>query len=581
MHSDNNKAWFLIVYLLSVVMQCWLMLRYPLFADEAFYWLEGQHLDWSYAEVPGWTPWLSWLSSFLPDGTFFVRLPHALAAWLMPWVGMAISLRLQPQGSPWNTGLMLLSLPLLMLTGILAIPDIWLILICMLCVLMTVSARQTRNSQYFLLLGLCIAIGINVHIRFWILLLVAAITTVYCFHSDKPFMRRCLSLTLPMALIGLVPVVMFNFQHDFPLLQFQLNERHPWSFQIQHLLFFPLQILLITPLVFFLMLRIIGTSFQHQQRLVRWVLIVALAHWLLYALLGFFADGLRFNLHWGLVSYTLILSLTCVLASRPAWLFITAISGWLVSIFGALTLIYWQQQPMVGSLLEKRITEHASGWQQLAEHTQNLLQPGQTLVADQFITASQLAYALTMPDTIRVLPHPANSKHGRQQQIDIMGLNYTPETTSGLVVIEQSALKLEQQAEYYQRMCELTGGLKLIGHMEIRGTRKYDFFNIQAGACDVPTLFYLEVKDDRVSGWVITDSETFDGLNLVVDVTEQPIPNLKPMRIQETPFLQGLQPQRYNMLGFEIPRSQFAADAMFRLCINKKDKTIELSPVFF
>ncbi|WP_395377351.1 ArnT family glycosyltransferase [Marinicella sp. W31] len=581
MNTDNNKAWFLILYLLSVALQCWLMLRYPLFADEAFYWLEGQHLAWSYAEVPGWTPWLAWFSTFLPDGSFFVRLPHSLAAWLIPWAGIAISRRLLPQVSAWQTGLMLLSLPLLMLTGILAIPDIWLILISLLCILTTVLAIQTGNSRYFLWLGLCVAIGINIHIRFWLLLFVATIVTLFFFRHDKPFIRRCLSLTLPMALIGLVPVLLFNFDHEFPLLQFQLKDRHPWSFQIQHLIFFPLQILLITPLVFILMLRIMKTGFQHQQPLIRWALVIAVAHWLLYALLGFFADGLRFNLHWGLISYTLILTLTCVLHARSGWILLTALSGWLVSLAGGLLLMHWQQQPMAGSLLEKRITEHASGWQQLAKHTENLLQPGQTLIADQFITASQLAYALNKPKDIRVLPHPANNKHGRQQQIEIMGLHYTSDTTDGLVVIEQSALKLEQQAEYYQQMCALTGGLKLIGHMEIRGIKKYDFFNIEAGACDVPTLFYLDVKDDMVSGWVITDKETFDNLNLVVNVTEQPIANLQPMRLQETPFLRSLQPQRYNMLGFKIPRSNFDDNALFRLCINKKDKTIELSPVFF
>ena len=582
MNPDNNKLWFFLLYALTIALQCWLMLGYPLFSDEAFYWLEGQHLAWSYAEVPGWAPWLAWLSdSVFPNNTFFARLPHALAAWSLPWVGMRISQRLVTDTNHWNTGLMMLSLPLLMITGILAIPDMWLIFISMLCMLLTIQTIQTQKRGTFILLGITIAIGINIHIRFWLLLLVAALTTLYFYRNDKKLLKNGLLLTAPWIVIGLIPVLLFNLEHDFPLLQFQLKDRHPWSFQADHISFFPIQILLITPLVFVLMLRVIGSGFKHENRLVKLVLTIAIIHWLLYAVLGFFADSLRFNLHWGLISYTLILALTCILMVRSWVVLVTALSGWLFGVVGFFVLMHWQQQPMAKSLLEKRVTHHVSGWEQLSEHARQLLQPGQTLIADQFITASQVAYALDMPESIRVLPHPANIKHGRQQQIDIMGLNYDDSIQDGLVIIEQSALKLDQQADYYQSICELTGGLKLIGHMEIRGIKKYDFFNIESGTCDIPTLFYLDVSDNDIKGWVITDQNSFDGLNLVVNLTEHPITDLKPMPMQETDFLQNLDRQRYRMLGFELSRDDFEADAMFRLCINKKDRTIELSPAFF
>ena len=39
--------------------------RLPLFVDEAFYWLEGQHLAAAYSDLPGLTAWLTRLGTWL------------------------------------------------------------------------------------------------------------------------------------------------------------------------------------------------------------------------------------------------------------------------------------------------------------------------------------------------------------------------------------------------------------------------------------------------------------------------------------------------------------------------------------
>src|SRR5690606_39678849 len=98
--------------------------RLPLFVDEAFYWLEGQHLAPAYSDLPGLTAWLARLGVTLGGDTALgLRMPFLLIAALVPWLTMRITAREYGEVYGWQAGCFALLLPLAGTLGLLALPD--------------------------------------------------------------------------------------------------------------------------------------------------------------------------------------------------------------------------------------------------------------------------------------------------------------------------------------------------------------------------------------------------------------------------------------------------------------------------
>ena len=504
--SGQTKRLFWLVYAITTALQLCAIWLNDLFGDEAFYWLEGQWLSWSYSEVPGWTPWTLALADWLlPQHHFFIRLPGLLAALSLPWLARGLSRQLGGQEhTGWLAALLMLSLPLLGVAGTLAIPDIWLVLLTLLAVMGLIRAIHSQRPMDYLWLGLVLAIGINVHLRFWIIVLLAGLGFIWQFRQDRQVLKGLLAISLPVMLVGFMPIAWFNWQYDFPLLAFQLQDRHPWSFQPAHLGFFVVQLLLTTPVVFALCLWQVRRSEPNRSRLVKGITFVAVAHWLLYAIVGFFSDNLRFNWHWTLVSYVLLLVLA---AGNPhirsrfkqaAWITGTLGNGLVMA-----TLLYWMHVQSPPSALNTRITNNAVGWHDLAVKTQAVLaqQGTERLLTDQFMTLSTLAFYAPELNHIQALPHPLNRKHGRERQLAMMDRLLTGGGGSAAVlVVEQTAMDLSQRIDLYQTWCQQLGGLRWLDHWSVKsGMKGFHYFQTQAGVCQTPPVIYLEQGPQRAS----------------------------------------------------------------------------------
>src|SRR3970040_2518723 len=81
----RHTFWALFAAILAVKLL--VAARLPVFVDEAFYWLEGQHLAAAYSDLPGLTAWLTRLGVTLGgDSAFALRLPFLLIAATVPWL---------------------------------------------------------------------------------------------------------------------------------------------------------------------------------------------------------------------------------------------------------------------------------------------------------------------------------------------------------------------------------------------------------------------------------------------------------------------------------------------------------------
>ncbi|TDR23237.1 ArnT family glycosyltransferase [Marinicella litoralis] len=523
---ENKSKWlFLGTFAALVCLQIYSAFHHQLFGDEAFYWLESQHLAWSYAELPGWTQWAVSLSQWLlPQHELTVRLPGLMAAWSLPWLGMLINQKLTESKSfnPWETGLLVMALPLLSVVGILAVPDIWLLFFGLLSVLLLIQCTHSHGHIDFILLGVILACGINVHVRFWIIVFLACWVVLWRFRNHQKVIKKLIYFSLPIMLIGFIPIILFNLQNDFSLLTFQLSERHPWAFQASHFNFFPIQLLVASPLVFWLCAKVI-IQMQSLNQMQKTLAYIALGHWIIYAALGFFTDNMRFNVHWTLFSYVLLL---VVASSVPtdkklkSWSVLTGV----ISSFALITALFYAlhlANPV--TKLNAQFTENFRGWQQMAIKTTSLLQstPSTFIVTDHFMTLAALKFYSKEPTKFTSLTHPSNTKHGREQQLAIMGYHQSATSEKGLLITEHSGMKLEQMIPFYLSACEKLKGIQMIDHLDVSdGIKSYYYFKTGTGVCSLPPIIYLETSEQHLTGWVLLPKSQTAKVSVMQDDTK-------------------------------------------------------------
>lgn len=499
----------IIFILVFLALQIWLVFNMQLFGDEAFYWLESQYLDWSYAEVPGWNPWMIRLGTVLFGKEYFtLRLFSYLSFFGLIYASLLLAKEFNIK---YKSIGIVLSVPLLTLIATMALPDIWLLFFVMWLSYFFVKAVKYNKTQYWIILGILLAFSINVHVRMWIWLFFAGLAFIALYGKKPELLKPALMMTLPLGLLGLLPVLYFNFNHDFALFVFQFGRRHPWEFQLSNLTFALSQIIVITPVVLLLWFKNI-VRIKKQPRVVRWVLLTALLHTIFYFITGLFADGLRTTVHWLLISYIPVLILTPFILVKNNKLYNFAmVSGGVFSILLLTTLVFDKKAT---STIRARILDNSIGWTKLSQYVdKNMKELSiKNLVTDYFMTASELAFELDMAKNIKVLPHDKNIKHGRQKQLQIMNVlldkpqNYKEKA---LLVVEDSTLKLKNKGKYYAQLCHYFPSMKHLQTVNIEQSNKqFHLFKINDGdRCEIPPLFYVNTQVDEksvvVSGWVI------------------------------------------------------------------------------
>src|SRR4249919_1012031 len=116
--------------LVKIFLAAWL----PPFGDEAFYWQEGQHLAWAYSDLPGCTAWLIRLGVALGgEHTLAMRAPFLLLGATLPWLVRRIAARWQGADAGWQAGLLAMLMPFSGMMGVLALPDVPMIVAALLC----------------------------------------------------------------------------------------------------------------------------------------------------------------------------------------------------------------------------------------------------------------------------------------------------------------------------------------------------------------------------------------------------------------------------------------------------------------
>ena len=478
--SDSQRSRNRYVLLLTLLLagKIALAATLPLFVDEAFYWWEGQHLAMAYSDLPGLTAWLSRLGvAVAGNSEFGLRWPFLLLGVGSSLLVVRIARRLGTPAQAWRAGSWALLLPLFATLGVLALPDVPLMFATLLCVDGWLGLRELPSSRHA---ALCfsggLALGALAHYRFGLVLLAGALAILLDPRS-RDALRRPLPWVGAMAgALAWLPLAIFNLQHGEAGWRFQLLERHPWAFHADGWWQLPIQLLLVTPILFMLLLATLRWLWRRsadEQRPARFLALCSGALLLGLLVLGFFADRERVSFHWPLPAWVLL----C--AALPGWLDAVS-SRWLgrmaapfagiglVAVFSVLALT-------ATSSGRSWLAAHGlspngfSGWREAAAMLRKqpewpALQRGEAaLVAGDFKLGAELAFALDLP-RLTVLDHPINHKHGRALQLRLWDLEAKFDgqaTGSRLLLLRDDGAAWAERNAFYAALCRQASGLRL------------------------------------------------------------------------------------------------------------------------
>lgn len=539
--TDSAKRTFIALWAIVMFFKCALAAYLPLFVDEAFYWLEGQHPAWAYSDLPGLTAWLTRLGVELGGHSLFgLRWPFLLIAALLPWSVVAIARREIGAGHAWHAGMLAVLLPLLGTLGVLALPDVPLALATVLC--LDAGSRLMRSPGWRAvgLLAAGLAIGGLTHYRF-----VAVIGIGFIVMLMLPEGRRALRdvrvwLAVALGALAWLPLLLWNLDNADAGLRFQLVDRHPWAFHPDGLLFVAVQALLVTPLLLFAMLRAgfsRGGAMQSAgMRYLAWSGLLVLS---VFFALGFFADSERVSFHWPLPAYLALLPLAPLILShwstamrRATWTFVALglIAG--LGYYAAVSSPAFRERA-AGS---KAYPANFAGWDVLAREVEGMrsrMSAGTRIVADNFKIGAELGFALNDAG-IPVLDHPLNRHHGRAPQLALWGLRYDRSTDqndgSVLLVVGATDVSYREQLQRYHDLCAMVGPLPPPTVLNIdRGRQRFLLFALppvrSEGDCTTPAMAWIDVpkagatiaRRFALQGWAFKDGVGLARIEVLID----------------------------------------------------------------
>ena len=535
-----SRRWFLALWGSLLVAKLLLAARLPLFVDEAFYWQEGRHLAWAYSDLPALTAWLARLGTAL-GGThpLALRLPFLLLAALLPWLVVRIAAREFGPTAGWQAGAYAMLLPLAGTLGLMALPDVPMVLATLLC--MDAGTRLLRGVTAGAALELALGLGIGAlcHYRFIAVIGVGALALLLLPDGRRVLRDPRVIVALAFGVVAWLPLLAWNLDNADAGLRFQLVDRHPWSFHPEGLWFLAEQALLVTPLLFAALLLAAWRQGRAGSTVTRYFALLGVLMIGGFFVLGFFADTERVSFHWPLPGWFALLPLLPgVLRGWPAWL--RRATAVLAGI-GLVSLLGYYAAVSVPSLRAqasdtKAYPANFAGWQPLAQAVRELraTMPADTrLLADNFKLGAELGFALGDPG-IAVLPHPLNRKHGRAPQLELWGLRVDRREALGphpvLLVVGATEVEYKQLLERYHALCGMLGPLPPPRTVAIdHGRQRFLLFALgrerAQGECTTPAMGWIDVPEPGarvgqafdVAGWAFKDGVGIERVEVTLD----------------------------------------------------------------
>lgn len=530
MKSGRPRVNFVAAWAAVQLAKLWLAARLPLFVDEAFYAWEARHPAWAYSDLPGLTAWLARLGMALGDGALALRLPFLAIGASLPWLVRRIALRAAGPEVADRAAWLALLMPLSGLMGVLAVPDVALVAAALLAMDAVLALRERVRPAAVLQLAFALAVGALAHYRFGLVLVAGGAAMLADARARACLRHPLVLLALAAGVLAWWPALQWNVAHGEAGLRFHLLERNPWRFHADGAAWLPIQVLLVTPALFLLLLSGLRGGWRQAGPARLLAVAGAIAGPGLLAL-AFFADSERVSFHWPLSGWLVLLPLAAVALARWRRAARRAVFG-----LAALGLLLGMAFLAVAGSAELRERLAASrlypndvgGWPAIAAEARTWPRD-RAWIAGDFELAAQLAFASGRRD-IHVLDSPLNRKHGRAAQLALWGYDRLPARGPALLAVEDSATPMKLRLAAYHRLCSRLGRLPAPRLVSAdHGRKRYFVYQVdlppRPGPCVAPALSWVDAPTPgarvgpafEAHGWAFKDGAGLRKVEVRVD----------------------------------------------------------------
>lgn len=488
------RAVFVTVFLCLFAIKLVLAATVQPFGDEAFYWQESRHLAWGYSDLPPLTAWLIRLGEDVAGhGLIGMRWPFLLLGSCLPWLCVLFGRRAFDAYTGWQAGLLCLCLPLAGTLGVMAMPDVPLTVAGAAGMVALLRAMDGDRCRDWLLVGVALAACWMSHYRAAMFMLTGLLLFLLVPRGRAQWRRAGFWLAMAVAAMGLLPLLISNWQMHGAGIAFQLIERNPWRFHADTLVQPLEQAVTCTPLLYVCLLWAAWQCWRRRLQGGPWDVIafLSLTFLVVYFAAGLFADDQRFRVHWPLPGYLpLLVALPALLRQDKVphvWRGFAMGGALLALLLQLLGLGYLglAAHPSTARWLgaARAVPTAFMGWRESAEvaKAQLALQPG-VLVADNFMMAAELDFQFDGQRKIYTLDSPLNVKYGRAVQVALWGtdeaaLHRRHAGAPALLVVDEYALRERDRAAWLESLCSRVDGLRLIHRLSLfDGRRQIAFY---------------------------------------------------------------------------------------------------------
>ncbi|MCY4356343.1 MAG: glycosyltransferase family 39 protein [Gammaproteobacteria bacterium] len=554
-------GWLVALCIGVLIAKLYLAWTLDLYSDEIFYWWASTRLALAYSDLPFMTALLAGLGSgFGPSDAFAVRSLFILLGSLLPLLIYWLALPLTSQQQALESAALTCCLPLAGFMGLLAVPDVPLVVFGLLSIGFFQRALSNDRLLAWMATGLMVALGFSTHYRFFLYPL-AAILFLICFSKERRQWRNPkFWLAVLIASLGLIPIAWFNLSNQLSSASFYLIERHPWQFQPAGLFHLLKQATVVTPSLYLSLILTVLYLLKRTQggdRDSALLLAFSSINLAVYLILAPWTDANSTSIHWPLSGYLPLLTVLPVVLRKvfdwctKRWSKTIAntlvlsvptlgFTGTILAFIGIGSQAFSPQlQPLLGTDV---LSNKMAGWKEFASYTANLLaqqpDPNTLLITDNYYTAAQIEFAGLSSNTL-TLDRDKAVRDGRLLQLRLWNKdNLSLQAHAGLPALyinEDSTLNIEHKTELMAELCPQVESLFPLDQLSLLGDDKqFSFYGatritkgtgIGAFPCPYPIQAWIDYPAsgarlsgiENLRGWAYSEDIGIDTVQVLLD----------------------------------------------------------------
>lgn len=480
--------------LITLAMRTWVAGRLDLFGDEAFYWQCSRQLDWAFADHPLGTAALVRMGTTLfGDTPLAVRSLFLLCSALWAPLVYLLARPRVDRRQAWLAAGASQILPAGAVLGAMAVPDIAMITFGLLGLVALDRALASGRLLAWAIFGAAGAAGLATHYRFALFPVSALVFLLFTSVGRTALRSSGAWIGMGIMGLGLLPVAMFNIQHAFRPLSYQLGERHAasvdFSAPLSHVLE---QAAGVTPLLYAALFVALVASSRRARRgdhRAALLFVFALMPLAVFLLASPVTDSSHNTFHWPLSGYF------------PLLVFLPGVLDVWWQRGRLWRLLAWGAPALAGLLITmvfvdigtswfgfRSLHKPFAGWSELGRrveaHLDRLQDPQCLVVGDNYIVAAETDFALGGRYDVYVLDHELNHKDGRALQYEIWGRDEAgllqQPGAAALVVLEITVTGRKSRPAWRERAAALFSTFERIDTLTIETTRRPRVFEFYA-----------------------------------------------------------------------------------------------------